>query len=355
MWNRGAAFRMIAAMIHGRETYSQESAPGVPRVAGARGAGSTGTEGCDAPPVPAWALSCVADGKTFEGVACDGGRGGCEIEVCVRSGAGATLVGVTLDGVERWTRASLDAAVGRMVGVSLDVLRRSAHPEPVRLWNFLPGICEPMGEGLDRYRVFNMARHRVFASVFGEGAIRGGRLPTASCVGHAGRSIAIHALGASAASLPIENPRQVPAFAYSAKFGPRPPCFSRAGIARVDGRRLLLVAGTASVLGEESVHAGSIELQCRETMVNLETVIGAGRGHADRRWSEGLTATRIYYRSERERPRLAQFLPREMVEGPQVEMIRADICREELLVEIEVVVDLDHGSPARPSAGSARG
>lgn len=350
---------MIEAMIHGRATHSKEPAA-LPLVVDAR---SPQACGCDAPRVPAWAISCVPTIISLERGACDGAPDAREIDVCVQSGTGASLVSVTLDGVDRWSQPSLDAAVAHMVRLSLEVLRSSHHPQPVRLWNFLPGICEPLGDGLDRYRVFNIARHRVFASIFGKDAVLGGQLPTASCVGHAGRSLAIHALGAAGASLPIENPRQIPAFAYSTKFGPKPPCFSRAGIAQVGGRRLLLLAGTASVLGEESVHPGSLELQCRETMVNLEAVIAAGRradngarGAArEQAWSDGLLATRIYYRHERDLPRVAEFLPPEMTQGPEVELIRADICREELLVEIEVVVDLDHTPPARSHAGPARG
>ena len=147
--------------------------------------------------------------------------------------------------------------------------------------------------------------------------------------------------------MPVENPRQVSAFEYSSKFGPRPPCFSRAGLVEVVGERLLLVAGTASVCGEESVHAGSLEAQLRETVVNLRAVVAEARRvdgvpHADDVGSclKGVRATRVYYRRREDLAWLERSLPRELVAGAEVEYVLADICRNELLVEIELLVDV---------------
>ena len=53
-------------------------------------------------------------------------------------------------------------------------------------------------------------------------------LASASGVGVLGRALAIHCLAADDAGEPVENPRQVPAYKYSRRYGPRPPCFARA-------------------------------------------------------------------------------------------------------------------------------
>jgi hypothetical protein len=298
------------------------------------------------PQPPAWALA-MGEGEVVHRRV--DGRGGA-FEVIIRTGSEASLVCVAMVGVDHWTVESLETAVAEMIGATLEGLRGTACPEPVRLWNFLPGICAPVGDGLDRYRVFNRARHQVFEKWFGECTVREGALPTASCVGHHGRSIAIHALGMRAPALALENPRQVPAFAYSLKFGPKPPCFSRAGLVHCAGRRLLLVAGTASVRGEESVHAGSLEAQCRETVINLETVISAGRAAASPAGApesssafDGLLASRIYYRNLPDLDRLSALLPTDLLACLEVEFVHADICREELLVEIELALDVGRG------------
>ncbi len=303
------------------------------------------------PPVPAWATDLTSTATVSKTVKLSFAVGSQSAEsICqliVRTGPDAALVSVVLENVSDWTVASLDAAVFEMIGLSLQTLGETAFAKPVRSWNFLPGIGAPIGNGLDRYRVFNMARHRAFGEWFGAAAVVDGQIPTASCVGHHGLTLSIHMLGAKSAGIALENPRQIPAFAYSQKFGPRPPCFSRAGLVVIENTQLLLVAGTASVRGEESIHNDSLESQLQETMVNLRAIVSEGRcasGLVQKTRNDqplaGVLATRVYYRRPEDLEWLEQNLPAELVAGAEVEFVHADICREELLVEIEIIVDV---------------
>ncbi|MEK6703182.1 MAG: hypothetical protein AABZ53_13025 [Planctomycetota bacterium] len=317
---------------------------------------SEGAPSTDSPGVPRWAMALSAGTTLSRRVklqlahqadeAGENGRACIDCAVVIRTGRDAALVSVEIDGDCDWTSRSLESAVEQMIALSLDGLGETAFDQPARLWNFLPGIGEPIGQGLDRYRVFNIARHRVFEAWFGAAALQAGRIPTASCVGHAGLALSTHALGTRGASVPVENPRQIPAFAYSTKFGPRPPCFSRAGLVEVEGKRFLFVAGTSSVCGEESVHDGSLESQLRETVLNLRAVVAQGRrgGYGAKEADvapelKGVLATRIYHRRPQDRQAIARALPSELVQEADVEFVLADICRPELLVEIEIMVD----------------
>lgn len=301
---------------------------------------------CDAPAVPAWARGLAA-GEVFADDHRSEVMPGLEASMTITRGADAALVSVSIDGVDDWTHESFHNASRALVRLSLEGLQGTGFEHPVRLWNFLPGICELIDGDLDRYRVFNMARHREFEQRFGTAALRDGSLPTASCVGHAGRSIAVHALGAREASRAVENPRQVPAYAYSNKYGPKPPSFSRAGIASFGSRRMLLIAGTASVLGEDSVHDGSLREQCDETLVNLRAVAMSGKqaagsvGVPESSALNGLCATRVYYRHADHLSWLRENLDRTLLGCRDIEFVQADICRDELLVEIEAAIDLD--------------
>ena len=132
--------------------------------------------------------------------------------------------------------ASLDApalerAVGDAYRALAESLRASGH-HPVRFWNFVPGIHADMGGGLDRYMVFNAGRYAAFEEWFGQAALFTRTVPTASAVGIGSGALAIHVLGGRDAGLPVENPRQVPAYRYSARYGPIPPCFARGTIVR---------------------------------------------------------------------------------------------------------------------------
>jgi chorismate lyase/3-hydroxybenzoate synthase len=111
------------------------------------------------------------------------------------------------------------------------------------------------------------------------------------------------------------------------------------------GRRIL-VGGTASIRGEESLHLGSLSDQTAETFENLAHLIKAANGAmvdppADlspaetRQWLGQFRDLRIYYVREIDREflvkRVAEFFPQDC----RVEFLRANLCRAELLVEIE--------------------
>lgn len=289
---------------------------------------------------PRWAHSLAGPvTKEFE---VSFSRSDARFRVRVRHGSDAGLVSVELDDARSLGRGDFEFAAGRMLTQGFAALQVTGTPHAVRVWTFLPGIHDPLGPGVDRYRVFNVARHRSFCEMFGEHAVCTGMLPTASCVGHGSGELAIHVLGSARAGEPVENPRQIPAFAYSPKYGPRPPCFARATRATVGGRPLLLVGGTASVRGEDSVHASSREVQLEETLMNLRAVVDRARGGPGRPdlMLRGVVATRVYCKWPEELAWWTARLPPDLCRGADVDCLHGEICRQELLVEVETVVDL---------------
>ena len=208
-------------------------------------------------------------------------------------------------------------------------------PHLVRIWNFIPAIHDCLGDGLDRYRVFNHGRFDACAEWFHPVTFRR-FLPTATGIGHRGHDLVIHFLTSTQRGTPLENPRQCPAFEYSTKLGPRPPCFSRATI--LD--QLLIIGGTASVRGEDSVHPGSLVRQIQETFVNLTSLLAAADSARVGSSGYSISHARVY----------APILANNMIDAAShnlikkyfgndcdVEYFRADICRAELLVEIEAI------------------
>lgn len=214
---------------------------------------------------------------------------------------------------------------------SLDGIGR----HPARFWNFIPDIAAPMDDGLDRYMVFNAGRHDAYGN-------RRGALGTASAVGIKGTDLSIHCLALDEPGTPIENPRQTPSWQYSARYGPLPPCFSRATIVAIGGRSTLLIGGTASVVGEDSLHAGTFDAQVEETLLNLEALIGKAEGH-----SNGGTAAlhrlvdlRVYVATPSQAERVRDVLVSRCPRARTIAVALAQICRPELLVEIEGVAEL---------------
>ena len=215
---------------------------------------------------------------------------------------------------------------------------------PVRFWAFIPGIHDDLGAGLDRYMAFNAGRYGAFAVHLDHPSSFGRSVPTASAVGIEGDYFQLHCLAAEAPGVPIENPRQVSAYHYSRRFGPIPPCFARATLLTCGGAPLLIVGGTASVVGEESRHIGDLHGQTQETFRNLASVVAAASGRTLREDAcpddirsllSSFRELRVYCTDFVHRTSIAATVGAMFSSECRIEWLRAALCRSELLIEIE--------------------
>lgn len=229
-------------------------------------------------------------------------------------------------------REALQAATaGAYDQIRSELISRGAV-HPVRLWNHIPGIHEPLGDGLDRYMAFNAGRYEALSEWFGGDQAFDTRVASASGVGHQGQDLVIHCLASDRPGRAVDNPRQTAPYRYSRKYGPLPPCFARA--TRIDrcgdgGQPLVLVGGTASIVGEESVHLGDLARQIEETLVNLATLAPLA----------GYRELRVYYPDPERLDELRDLLGGAFPGAERIEWVRADLCRSELLVEIEGIAE----------------
>ena len=214
-------------------------------------------------------------------------------------------------------------------------LKDCGRPQVLRLWNYLPRINAD-GGGLERYRQFNIGRQQAFIDA-GRDALKGS--PAACALGTSGAQsggLAIRFLAGRVAPRPVENPRQVPAYRYSSSFGPRPPTFSRAALADAGGGRLLLfISGTASIVGEDSLHPGDVIAQTQETLRNLQAVLDAAMQHCSAHFTLADLQCTVYLRHSADAAPVLALLAQAMPGALPLRCVQADICRAELLVEIE--------------------
>lgn len=286
-------------------------------------------------PLPAWVREVVRRGSVER-------SGGVRAVSVTDAGAAALVTGVIPRARSR-AADELRAEVSALYGILRSRLAATPAPHPVRIWNWIPGIHAPLGPGLSRYCVFNSGRFDAFCSWFGDPGTFHGALPTATGVGHDGDDLTVHMLGAASCGRAIENPRQRPAWRYSRRYGPRPPCFARATVATIGGAPRLLIGGTASVRGEDSVHTGSLEKQVGESLENIEAIVrvvaGASLG------LEAIRQARVYFPRAGDEETLRAMVGRGLESAERIEMVRAEPCRDDLLVEIEAIADLPGCSP----------
>ena len=199
----------------------------------------------------------------------------------------------------------------------------------LRIWNYFPAINQEY-EGVERYRAFCAGRHQALVAELAESETR---LPAASAIGTHGPGLQLYGLAARQPGAQIENPRQVSAFHYPRQYGRRSPSFSRAVLKTWgEGREHLYISGTASIVGHASQHADLL-FQLDETLLNLEVLLAEAnrRALAPLRWA----LLKVYVRPDLDptplRARIAQAFG---TDAPML-FLRADICRRELLIEIE--------------------
>ena len=259
------------------------------------------------------------------------------------------LVSVRVADAASMESADFTSNTTRAYELILDSLNQLPGFSLIRVWNFIPRILDPLGPTPQRYFAFNAGRFAAYERAYATKDAFSRMLATASGVGHFGSDLIIHGLASNDPSSPVENPRQVPAYRYSEKYGPLPPCFARA--TRVDASRgpWLLVGGTASVRGEESRHDDDLEAQTAETLVNLAALVAvaeSGSCEAESSIDERnrllgrFRHLRVYHRQREYSAFIEKRLPREFPGATTIEVSMADLCRPSLLIEIEGLAEL---------------
>jgi chorismate lyase/3-hydroxybenzoate synthase len=221
----------------------------------------------------------------------------------------------------------LDAAAEHAYARIGTFLAAGETPHVLRLWNYLDAIN--FGDGDDeRYRRFCDGRAR------GMNAHVPTRYPAATAIGrHDGvRTLQIYGLAARHPGAPVENPRQVSAWRYPRQYGPTAPTFARG---MRSGGDQLLISGTAAVVGHASRHGGDLDAQLDETLANLDSLLQqAGTSNP------GLGARSLlkaYVRHEADAAHVAEILHARLPGLGGLLLLGGDICRGELLVEVDGV------------------
>ncbi|HXN80401.1 MAG TPA: hypothetical protein VN869_05805 [Steroidobacteraceae bacterium] len=207
------------------------------------------------------------------------------------------------------------------------------YPHLLRVWNYLPDINRD-SHGTERYRQFNTARQQVLREC---GRSLAGNVPAASALGAASDSpVVVYFLAARTAPTFLENPRQVSAYHYPQQYGSHSPVFSRATLLRQSGGVTLLISGTASIVGHRSLHIGDSAAQTRETLANIEALLAeANRVARGAHFELGALACKVYVRRPADLPLIKAELAAALGAGTRLIYLQADICRQDLLVEIE--------------------
>ncbi|TVP83517.1 pteridine-dependent deoxygenase like protein [Thioalkalivibrio sp.] len=206
-------------------------------------------------------------------------------------------------------------------------IRARGFPHPIRIWNYFSRIhgdeC-----GLERYQSFCIGRGKALDEL----GVTEESMPAATAIGTRAAGLFVYLIAARNPGQAIENPRQVSAYRYPEQYSPESPAFARATRIETDLGPQLLLSGTASITGHESRHIGDCAAQTREILANLDALHAtAGPDVPPPAW------LRVYLRRPEDQPEVAAILALHYPRPPALHWVYGDVCRRELLVEIEGV------------------
>jgi len=216
-----------------------------------------------------------------------------------------------------------------------------------RHWNYIGNILE-ISDGRQNYQRFNEVRARYFSSTFFPDGY-----PAATGIGMNFPGVIVEACFLTSGEyrqLGISNPMQLSAHQYSEKVlvspggGKSTPKFERAkAIVNHEGSTIF-VSGTAAVIGEDTSSSDSPEEQTVQTLQiiqrliereNLERYI-----NLDKRTEFFYKYVRIYIKNGYISDHIKEQVEHAFPDTPSV-YLTADICRDRLLVEIEVEIKIN--------------
>ncbi|MDD4872858.1 MAG: FHA domain-containing protein [Kiritimatiellae bacterium] len=217
-----------------------------------------------------------------------------------------------------------------------------------RTWIYHGGIVADEG-AVQRYIELNRARTDEYQGIqfLSDRLPKGhppGVYPASTGIGTEGLGLELSAIALATErpdvlAVPLENPRQTPAYDYSANYSPKSPKFSRAMAVTCGNYAMIFISGTASIKGSETCHVGDAAAQVNETLDNIAALIS--EENLSRHGLPGLGTTlagmglaRVYIKRKEDYSRVRAICEKRLGELPTIYAV-ADVCRPDLLVEIE--------------------
>lgn len=219
-----------------------------------------------------------------------------------------------------------------------NILHATQGQHLVRIWNYVPAINEAGPGGLENYRIFCRARSLAFEQHHGTGFKP--LLPAASAVGAKSAGLTVAFAASPVRPRHVENPLQVSAYDYPEDYGPRAPSFARATVVPGTEGAAVFISGTAAIRGHATIAPQNLGHQLECTLENLREIsIACGLGADLALRSAATRHLKVYLRHAADLPEIAAVLQKKLLAATdRVSYLHADICRSELLVEIEATL-----------------
>jgi len=249
------------------------------------------------------------------------------------------------DGYHFFGAISMEETVGPLdhIGKTMynhifESMREFEYPHIFRLWNYLPYIND-FSQGTERYKLFCHGRASSFQNNSTELIY-----PSATGVGTWGNCVNIYFISTiNNIHKNIENPKQTPAYRYPSVNGLKAPSFSRGTYSEYSqDANSFYISGTASILGHQTAFEGDIKKQCETTIANIDSLISKvnllSYGINQEYNLKDLDCIKVYIKNNADFEVVKSICEDAFSLSKSIVYLNTDICRKNLLVEIEGLI-----------------
>lgn len=198
----------------------------------------------------------------------------------------------------------------------------------IRVWNVIPDI-NSFYEGIENYQHFCSGRLKAFR----QWNLIDTCFPAASAIGGRSQLLYCSFLFSKEPSLKVSNTLQEEAYRYPVAYGPTAPSFSRAAV----HKNKIYVSGTAAIRGHQSQFPGNVLAQLDMTFENIQNVLRNGEQKSGHAFHISEMDLRVFLKNKNDLNQVQDRINKLFHPKKNVQFLEADICRKELLIEIEGV------------------
>jgi len=217
----------------------------------------------------------------------------------------------------------------------------------VRQWNYVGEILDlsyANGRTMQNYQIFNEVRNSYYTQYR-----KCSSFPAATGIGMNSTHVGIdcYAIGNSSnvQIIPISNPNQEESYQYGqdvlvgdAIVHKQAPQFERAILLKSGASSRLIISGTAAIIGQKTIGIGDVVQQTKTTIDNIETLVSRTNlmNHCfnNEQYPDKYGYLRVYVKYRSDITTVKQICTEKYGDVPMT-FVQADICRDNLLVEIE--------------------
>ena len=217
----------------------------------------------------------------------------------------------------------------------------------VRQWNYVGEILDlssANGLRMQNYQIFNEVRNSYYSQYR-----NCSNFPAATGIGINSTHVGIdcYAIGnqSNIQIIPVSNPNQEDSYQYGqdvlvgdAIAHKQPPQFERAILLKSGASSKLIISGTAAIIGQKTIGIGDVVQQTKTTIDNIETLVSRTNlmNHCSNpaEYPDKYSYLRVYVKYRSDIKTVKRICTENYGDVPMT-FVQADICRDNLLVEIE--------------------